>query len=382
MDQQEFQQELGTLREQIDNIDKELLPLFLRRMECSARVAELKRDAGAPVFQPERERAILDRVTARAGEYGQEAAALYGSILAISRARQHRLLGGGEDLRRLVDSAAREMPAAPGTILCQGVEGAYSHRAAVNLFGPGDIRFVPTWNQVFREVAGGKARFGVVPVENSAAGSVSGVYDLILRYRMFIVGAEVLAVRHCLAAPAGVGPITCVTSHPQALAQCSEVIDARGYRAVEADNTARAAQRVASERPAGMGVLCSREAALRYGLEVLEEDVQNDRHNRTRFIVLSREPVFPQDANKISLCFGLPHTPGALVGVLSRFSAAGLNMTKIESRNIPGSDFEYDFYLDFTGSIHRPETLELLCALHDELPRFSFLGNYREGGAA
>ena len=378
MDQETYQRELENVRREIDRIDGGLLPLFLERMACSERVAALKREAGAPVLNPGREQAILERIRERAGEYGNEAVALYGSIMAISRGRQHRLLAGGEELRELERTAGREFPPAPRGILCQGVEGAYSHRAALELFGERDIRFAPTWRQVFREVAAGGAQFGVLPVENSAAGSVSGVYDLILEYRFFIVGATVLKVEHCLAAPEGVGEIIAVTSHPQALAQCSELIAARGYRAVEADNTAQAARRVAQERPAGMAVLCSKEAALRYGLTVLEEGVQNDRHNRTRFIVISREPLFPENANKISLCFGLAHTPGALYGVLERFAGAGLNMTKIESRNIPGSDFEYDFYLDFTGNIHQRETLDLICGLHDELPRFSFLGNYRE----
>ena len=381
MDQQEYQRRLDLLRQEIDSVDSQLLPLFLQRMDCSQRVAALKKEAGAPVLSAAREQAILERVRQQAGEFGNEAAALYSSIMTISRARQHRLLAGGGELRQLERTAARTLPPAPDGILCQGVEGAYSHQAALRFFGEQPIRFAPTWHQVFREVAEGKARYGVLPVENSAAGSVSGVYDLILQYRFFIVGAVVLAVEHCLAAPEGVGPLTAVTSHPQALAQCSELIESRGYRAVEAGNTAQAAQRVAQERPVGMGVLCSREAARRYGLTILEESVQNDRHNRTRFIVIAREPVFPEDANKISLCFGLPHTPGALYGILERFAGAGLNMTKIESRNIPGSDFEYDFYLDFTGNIHQPETLDVICGLHDELPRFSFLGNYVEGGA-
>ena len=143
-------------------------------------------------------------------------------------------------------------------------------------------------------------------------------------------------------------------------------------------NTAAAARYVAEERPQGVAAICSREAAQKYGLTILAENLQNERENTTRFVVISREAILPEDANKISLCFSLPHVTGSLSGVLQRFSMAGLNLTKIESRPLPGKNFEYDFYLDFSGNLHDVDTLELICALYDELPRFSFLGNYSE----
>ena len=378
MDQETYQARLGEVRREIDQIDSQLLPLFLRRMDCSQRVAALKKEAGAPVFNAQREGEILERVRREAGEYGPEAAALYASIMAVSRGRQHRLLAGGGPLRELERTAARTMPEVPEGVVCQGVAGAYSHQAAQALFPKAAITFAPSWKQVFQQVAAGLAQFGVLPVENSAAGSVNGVYDLILQYRFYIVGATAVSVEHCLAAWDPAAPVTAVISHPQALAQCSEFIEERGWRQIEATNTAAAAKLVAEKRPAGTAAICSLEAAERYGLAVLAQGVQNEKDNRTRFVVISKEPIFPEDANKISLCFSIPHTPGALYGVLERFAGAGLNMTKIESRPIPGSAFEYDFYLDFTGNIHQPQPLELLCALHDELPRFSFLGNYRE----
>ena len=163
------------------------------------------------------------------------------------------------------------------------------------------------------------------------------------------------------------------------MTQCSHFLAEHGLKPVEWSNTAAAARHVAQERPAGMGVLCSRVAAEQYGLTVLQEGVQNEKNNTTRFVVISKEPIFPEDAVKISLCFSIPHTTGSLYHVLERFALCGLNLTKIESRPIPGKAFEYDFYLDFTGNIHDKATLDLICALHDELPRFSFLGNYSEG---
>ncbi len=379
MTESDYQEKLGQIRQDIDRIDSQLLPLFVERMKCSERVAQVKKAAGAPVLNADREQEILERVREQAGEYGSEAAALYAFIMSASRLRQHRLLTGGEELRELEKTAARRMPERPVSVVCQGVEGAYSHHAALKLFPGAPISFEPTWKQVFEDVKSGAAQFGVLPVENSAAGSVNGVYDLILRYRFYIVGATAVKVEHCLAAWDPEKAITSVASHPQALSQCSEYIEGHGLKAVEYSNTAAAAKFVAERHPEGMAALCSQEAARQYGLTVMEEGVQNEKNNQTRFIVISKEAILSPEANKISLCFSIPHTAGSLHSVLERFAMRGLNMTKIESRPIPGKTFEYDFYLDFTGNIHEPETLGLICALHDELPRFSFLGNYNEG---
>lgn len=378
MEKAEYEARLGELREEIDGIDGELLPLFLRRMDCSQRVARLKGEAGMPVLSLQREQAILDRVRQRGGEDGDAAAALYSSIMAISRARQHQMLQGGSPLRQLERTAARTLPTEGARVMCQGVPGAFSHKAALSFFGELSPSFEPTWKQVFEAVDAGRADFGVLPVENSAAGSVTGVYDLILRYRFYIVGAVDVKVEHCLAAGRATGTPVKAVSHPQALSQCSEYLEAHSLQGVEWSNTAAAAQYVAQQSPPGVAAICSKEAALEYGLAILQENIQNEAENTTRFIVISKEAILPEDAGKISLCFSLPHITGSLANVLDRFAYAGLNLTKIESRPLPGKNFEYDFYLDFTGNIHQPRTMDLICALQDELPRFSFLGNYSE----
>lgn len=378
MESTEYQARLGKLREEIDQIDGELLPLFLRRMGCSQRVAQLKGEAGMPVFSPEREQAILDKVREKGGADGDAAAALYSSIMAISRAKQHNLLQSGVPLRELEASAARILNTQGAKVMCQGVQGAFSHKAALGFFGDITPEFEPTWKQVFEDVRLGKADFGVLPVENSAAGSVTGVYDLILRYRFYIVGAVDVKVEHCLAVGKNTGKVTAVASHPQALSQCSEYLETHNLKSLEWSNTAAAARYVAEECPAGVGAICSQEAAEEYGLTIVEKNIQNEAENTTRFVIISREAILPEDANKISLCFSLPHVTGSLSSVLERFAMAGLNLTKIESRPLPGKKFEYDFYLDFTGNIHQPNTLNLICSLCDELPRFSFLGNYSE----
>lgn len=378
MESSEYQARLGKLREEIDEIDGQLLPLFLRRMDCSQRVAQLKGEAGMPVFSPQREQAILDKVREQGGEDGDAAAALYRSIMAISRAKQHKILQNGGALRELERTAARTLHTEGARVVCQGVVGAFSHKAARSFFGEISPSFEPTFQQVFEDVATGSADFGVLPVENSAAGSVTAVYDLILRYRFYIVGAVDVKVEHCLAAGKGTGTPTAAASHPQALSQCSGYLKSHGLKALEWSNTAAAAQYVAQKCPPGVAAICSKEAAREYGLQILQENIQNEAENTTRFIVISKDAILPGDAGKISLCFSLPHETGSLSSVLERFAMEGLNLTKIESRPLPGKNFEYDFYLDFTGNIHHPKTLDLICALQDELPRFSFLGNYSE----
>ena len=378
MEPSEYQARLGKLRDEIDEIDGQLLPLFLRRMDCSQRVAQLKGEAGMPVFSPQREQAILDKVREQGGEDGDAAAALYRSIMAISRAKQHKILQNGGALRELERTAARTLHTEGARVVCQGVVGAFSHKAARSFFGEISPSFEPTFQQVFEDVATGSADFGVLPVENSAAGSVTAVYDLILRYRFYIVCAVDVKVEHCLAAGKGTGTPTAAASHPQALSQCSGYLKSHGLKALEWSNTAAAAQYVAQECPPGVAAVCSKEAAREYGLQILQENIQNEAENTTRFIVISKDAILPGDAGKISLCFSLPHETGSLSSVLERFAMEGLNLTKIESRPLPGKNFEYDFYLDFTGNIHHPKTLDLICALQDELPRFSFLGNYSE----
>lgn len=367
---------LDEIRGEIDEIDEKLLPLFLRRMECAKRVAEVKRRQGLPVFNEEREREILDGISRDAGEFGGEARILYSDLMAMSRSVQHRLLGSGAALREAVKNAD-PTPHRAETVACLGEKGSFSHEALRSLYPKAEPLFCPEFPAVFAAVARGDADLGVLPVENSSAGSVGEVYDLILKYRFYIVAALSLPVRHCLAAKSGgVEDVRTVYSHAQALRQCSEYLSSHGLRSEPCSSTSAAAQTAAGE--SGAAAVCSRLAAGEFGLKLLAEDIQNSSGNRTRFVVLSRSLRIPPDAHKISLCFSVPHRTGTLYAVLARFAAAGLNLTKIESRPIPDRNFEYDFYLDFTGNARDDATLDLLCALSGELERFSFLGNYVE----
>ena len=378
MPEKTFEEQILPVRNEIDRIDKQLLPLFLQRMQCTEKVAEIKRAAGQPILNTAREQVILDRVKAEAGgEYGESAAALYRSIMAISRARQHAMLNTGAELRALEQNSPRALMENP-RVLCQGVPGAFSHTAAKQLFPAAEPQFLPTFSEVFEAVKNGDADYGVVPVENSDAGSVVEVYDLILRHRMYIVLAGDVAIRQCLCRAKGTGKVTRAISKQEALMQCTGYLEANGIKAESYSNTAAAARDVAARREEGLGAICSADAAEAYGLEIVAENIQNTAGNTTRFAVIAREAVLPDDAEKISLCFSLPNVTGSLAQTLEEFVMAGLNLTKIESRPIPERSFEYDFYLDFLGNLHDPKTLALICSLSEEVPRFSFLGNYRE----
>ncbi len=382
---------LKEIRQKIDEIDAQLLPLFVQRMKCAETVAETKLATNQPIFNPQREEEILNRVASRANEYDCEAKMLYTTMMALSRARQHKMMHSGDPLRKQIQASLSHPLSLPEIsrgkrIACPGAQGSHSHEAAKELFPNHDLCFYEYFQEVFEALASGEVEFGLVPVENSSAGSVTDVYDLILKYRFHIVGAVSLQIQHCLAATpkASLDTIQTVCSHPQALAQCSERIAKRHWDTAEYSNTATAAKRASQQNDPSCGVICSKAAAETYGLTVLAENIQNRSQNRTRFIVLHRDMLLLEDANKISLCFSLPHTTGSLYSVLGRFAMNGLNLTKIESRPActdcvrEDGGFEYDFYLDFTGNVANPKTLDLICELSSEMPNFSFLGNYAE----
>lgn len=373
---------LDEIRNEIDSIDKQLLELFKQRMDCAKRVGEYKLEHNIPILNMERENEILDNVEEKGGEYGYAARLLYSNIMEISRALQHDIVGSGKEIRRLLETSESENNAAPESlkIAIQGIKGANSHEAAKTLFPQSQLCFYPGFEDVFTAVDNGEADFGVLPVENSSAGSVSDVYDLILKYRFFITGALNLPISYCLGAlkQSELSDIEQVWSHPQGLAQCSFYIAKNNLKAVPCSNTAVAAKMVAEEKRLNCAALCSQKAVEEYGLKVLKRNFQNSAQNSTRFIVISKKLYIPDDADKISLCFCLPHRTGSLHNVLCRFSSHGLNLTKIESRPLPDSSFEYLFYLDFTGNIRSEHVMNLMCALSEELPEFSFFGNYKE----
>lgn len=371
---------LADIREDIDRIDGALLPLLEQRMACSREVAHIKAATGQPIFHPEREQEILQRVEKAAGD-AAAIKVLYAAMMDISRAVQHTMMPEGGTLRRQLRKAAEAFPDRDAQrIACPGVPGSYSNEAVTRLFGKAERVFYPLFSDVFAAIERDEASVGVLPVENSSAGSVREVFDLILKHRFYIVGATELSVSHCLAGIKGSRRehIRTVYSHPQALSQCSELLKREHWIAKSYSNTAAAAEMTAEKGDPSCAALCSKSAAEQYGLTILAESVQNTEDNRTRFLVISRTLIIPKNADRISVCFSLPHTTGSLYRILQRFAVQGLNLTYIESRPIPETPFAYYFYLDFTGHVGEAGTSELLGALSEELPSFSFLGNYKE----
>lgn len=372
--------DLSEIRVEIDKIDNELIELFKRRMDCAKAVGMYKKASKTAVLNQKRENEILDKVEKMGGEYGAHARLLYSNIMELSRALQHNIVGSGKALRQEIMSATHNIEAKGVKVGYQGIKGANGHEAALRLFPDAEAVGCKTFSDVFEAVDRGEVTYGVLPVENSTAGSVSAVYDLILEHRFYIVGALDLAIDYCLAGldRSEMSDIETVWSHPQSLSQCAGYIAEHGFSSLPCANTAIAARDAANEKRLNVAAICSYKAAEEYGLKVLDNHLQDDKGNTTRFIVIAKRLCIPENANKISLCFSLPHVTGSLYSLLCRFNSLGLNLTKIESRPRKGCEFEYLFYLDFSGSVHSENVVDLLSQLSEEMPEFSFLGNYRE----
>lgn len=367
--------ELKDIREKIDECDRQLTRLLVQRMQCSLAVAEVKKAQGLPLYHPAREQEILQRVRAEGGEYGTYLAEIYAFIMSCSRELQSTRLNAGRPLPEY----AEKKPEIAGNVACYGTNGAFTHLALRAAYPKAEPVFCSRFAQVFEAVSSGSCAFGIVPVENSTAGSVREVYDLLLQYKSYIVGSVNMAVRHNLLARPGtaLAAVKTVYSHPQALSQCNGFIRSHGLRAVEYQNTAEAARLVAESADSTVAAIGSTYCAEAYGLQVLAPAIQDYQNNCTRFAVLSNQPIFEPGSNKISLSFATPHTPGALQKILTRFALHGLNLTKLESAAGKGGDFETQFYLDFDGSLKNPDTAQLLQTLADEVHDFAVLGNYR-----
>ena len=372
--------DLSEIRVEIDKIDSELIELFKKRMDCAKAVGLYKKENDIPVLNQNRENEILDIVEEKGGEYGSHARLLFSNIMELSRALQHNIVGSGKKLRADILNASSKMQTENVKVGYQGIKGANGHEATLKLFPNGEAVNYKTFADVFDAVDREEVTYGVLPVENSTAGSVSAVYDLILKHRFYIVKALDLPIDYCLAGlkQSEFSDIEKVWSHPQSLSQCSNYIAKNNFDSTPFENTAVAAREAAIEKRLNVAAICSYKAAEEYGLKILDNHLQDDKGNTTRFIVISKTLCIPENANKISLCFSLPHVTGSLYGLLCRFNSLGLNLTKIESRPRKGKDFEYLFYLDFSGSVHSDNVIDLISQLSEEMPEFSFLGNYCE----
>lgn len=377
--------ELQDIRKEIDAVDRELVELFRKRMELSAAVAEYKKMNGMAVLDAGRERALLSKVSELAGEELEEyTRTLYSTILDVSRAYQHTRLCGKSLLSAEISDALDNTPKVfpkRALVACQGVEGAYSQIAAEKLFAAPDIMFFSSWEKVFSAVESGMCRYAVLPIENSTAGSVKGVYDLMISKRFKIVRTARIKINHDLLVNEGVGleDIREIVSHEQAIDQCSEFLSAlSGVKITRVENTAKAAEFVASSGRRDLASISSHSCAAQYGLSTLRSAIQNNGNNHTRFICITNKTEIYPGADRTSLMVITPHKPGALYRMLSRFNALGINLLKLESRPIPDRDFEFMFYFDLEVSVYSPKLCQLLSELERECEEFSYLGTYSE----
>ena len=377
---------LSEIRRQINDIDAQLAPLLARRMDCSARVAKVKSAEGIPVLDASREETVIGLAAERGKPYGPYVSSVYRSLMGVSRELQRDVLHRSTPLARRILEAAGSQPtdqagaAITGTVACYGTDGAFCSRTAKLLFPNAKLLYCDKFSDIFQAVEEGRAVRGVTPVENSTAGSVTEVYDLILQYRHFITAGVSMGIhQNLLALPgAGLSDIRTVYSHPQALAQSEAFLKAHGYEAVSYSSTAAAAKMVAEKRDPHIAAIGSGEAAELYGLQILAPDIQANPNNATRFISISKELRIAPDANKVSLVFSLPHVTGSLHRLLGHFASRGLNLTKLESRAARRGGFQYLFYVDFAGNSGNDDMVHLITALDDETEDLAFLGNYRE----
>ena len=376
--------EIKDLRNEIDKIDGELTALFKKRMETAAEIAAYKKENNLPVFNKEREREVLNTVTdGMPSELQGYTKTLYETIFNLSRSYQKRIVNPKSKLSKMIEEITALTPCERpdrAVVACQGVEGAYSQFACDKMFTYPSIVYCRGFEDVFKAVDSGLCRYGVLPVENSTAGTVNKVYDLMNEHKFYIVHSLKLFIRHSLLAPKGVklSDIKEVFSHEQALNQCSEYLASLGVKVTVCENTAVAAKMVAASGRTDCASIGSKDSAELYGLDVVETGIQNTDNNYTRFICISKNPEIYPGAKKTSFMMTIPHEPGSLYNILSRFAALGLNMTKLESRPIPGSNFEFMFYFDIDASVYSDNLKALISELENDSQQFSYLGSYTE----
>ena len=377
--------DLNELRQEINETDREIVELFKKRMAIATSVAEYKKEHGLPVLDAARERALLEKISEMAGdELGGYARTLYHTMMDVSKAYQHTKLNPNSKVYNEIQDSLETTPNIfpnRARVACQGVEGAYSQIATEKLFELPSIKYYPTFESVFAAIESGECRYGVLPIENSTAGSVKKVYELMINHKFHIVKSVRLKIDHNLLAKKGaqLSDIKEIISHEQAINQSAAFLRTlTGVKVTVVANTAIAAKTVAESDRHDLAALSSRFCADLYGLDTLAGSVQDMGNNYTRFICISKAPEVYPGADKISLMLVTPNKPGALYNVLSCFNALGINMTKLESCPIPERDFESMFYFDFTVSVYSDTLKSLLCELEARSEEFRLLGAYSE----
>ena len=374
--------DITEIRKKIDAIDSDLLNLFLQRMNLMSDVANYKNAHNLPIVDKAREREVLGSVMDRAGDMEEYAFYFFSKLISLACARQNEFIAKPTKVRALVEHVTTQLQEVfpkTGTVACQGVEGSNAQAACDKLLPRGRIMYVKNFRAVFEAVKSGLCKYGVLPIENSSNGSVRAVYELLLEYQFSIVRSTNLFVHHELLAKPGtkLEDIRRIYSHQQALGQCSAFLSSlSGVEIIPYDNTASAAKMVSESQEPGLAAIASAQCAKLYGLACLCDNIQDSDNNYTQFICISKEPVIYAGSNRISLILACDNTPGALNDILSKLSARGVNMGKLESCPVTGRLFEFMFFLELDASVQDPGILPMLEDLERSCPIFTFLGNY------
>lgn len=377
--------DIDKLRQEIDSIDSQFVELFAKRMEVCGDLALIKKEMGKKIYDPARERQKLSEIAQLSGEDMRDyTTALYSLIFDLSKNYQRKLVGGenliGCKIEKAIENTPKLFPDY-AAVACQGVEGAYSQIACQKLFAVPNIMFFKNFDAVFTAIEKGFCQYGVLPIENSTAGSVNQVYDLMMRHNFSIVRSVRIKIDHSLVAAPGVKleDVKEIVSHEQAINQCSEFLKSlKGVTVTEMENTAESAKYVSECGRRDVAALCSPECTQLYSLDTLKSSVQNDGGNFTRFICISKELEIYPGADKTSIMAVTAHKPGALYKLLSRFYAHNINLTKLESRPLPDKSFEFMFYFDLEKSVYSPDLVNLMGELDELCDSFEYLGSYSE----
>lgn len=377
--------ELSDYRKEIDRIDREMVKLFTERMDIAADIGRYKQEKGLPVYDPERERQKLGDLTALTREdLSSSVEGLYSTIFELSRSYQRMLHPRATILRDQIEAAIQKTPRLfpeRALVACQGVEGAYSQQACEKVFKRPQIMYFNSFEGVFSAIDKGLCPYGILPLENSTAGSVNKIYDLMMEYNFHIIRSTRIKVDHSLLVLPGVKKeeVREIFSHEQALSQCTEFLEEmKGVKITPCANTAAAAKMVFESGRRDAAAISSRSCAQIYGLDCLADSIQNQGSNYTRFICIAKDLEIYPGSDTTSVMMTLPHRPGSLYRALSRFNALGINIQKLESRPLPGSDFEFMFYFDFEASVYSPEFLSFFEDIDGIATRFVYLGSYLE----
>ena len=371
---------INDLRKALDETDRELVRQYEKRLEITGEIASSKIESGKPVLDQERELQVLSQVASQAHspEIKNHVRALYRHIMNVSRSRQYEMIAAhrhddfGFTKEKLQTAGAR--------VVYQGVEGAYSWQAVSSYFGTTENAYhVPSFEDVMKEVRSGQADYGVLPAENSSTGIIPQVYDLLNLYDVYIVAKYVVRVKHAILGIPGteLSDIRRVYSHPQGLLQCGSFLSEHtDWEQISMKNTAISARKVLEDQDKAQAAICSPRAAKIYGLQILKENISDNDNNSTIFLILGNKKCFEKDANEISITFTLSHETGSLYQILGFINNNNLNMTKIESRPIPGEKWKYRFFINFNGSLSDSSVRGALTGIREETENFRILGNY------